>query len=153
MAYEEFESELPKPEDLVQPTPGWKQTPLQEAELMPKADTLSFPTILPLPTTKLAAACFKDGSIHVFYQAKDESIRELVFDPAEGWFSGQEDESGEVGRVVVGSGEAKPGTPLAVVAGGWMELRLFFVDKADLLKELYSNDHTDWIASESSSFF
>lgn len=89
----------------------------------------------------------------MFYQAKDVSIRELVFDPVQGWFGGQEDENGEAGRVVVGPGEAKPGTPLAVVAGGWFELRLFFVDTADLLKEFYWNDRTDWIASESSSFF
>ena len=89
----------------------------------------------------------------MFYQAKDESIRELVFDPAGGWISGLEDESGEVGRLLVGPGEAKLGTPLAVVAGGWKELRLFFVNKTDLLKELYSDDHTDWTASESPSFF
>lgn len=119
---------------------------------MLEADTVAFPTILPLPTTKLAAACSEDGSIHVFYQAKDGSIRELVFDLAQSWFNGEQNENGEVGRVVVGSEEAKPGTPLAVVAGGWMELRLFYVDKANLLKELYSNDRTDWIASESSSF-
>ena len=144
-AHEDFESELSKPEKLVPPTPGWNQTPLHESNSGPKAGAVSNPTILPLLTTKLAAARSEDGSIHVFYQAKDESIRELVFRSAKE----QNNEEDKIGRIVVDSGKAKSGTPLAVVAGGWMELRLFYVDKADLLKERYSDDHTGWIASES----
>ena len=89
----------------------------------------------------------------MFYQAKDDSIQELVFHPGKGWYGGQKGQDGQGARVLVGPGKVKSGTPLAAVTGGWNELRLFYVDKADLLKELYSDGHTDWTASESSLSF
>lgn len=138
---EDFEYPLPKPEELIPPTPGWKLTPLQD----PNADSGSkagfFPTRQPLPSTKLAAARGDDRSIHLFYQATDGSIQELTFYPGRGWSSGSN-------AVVLEPAVAKHGSPLTAVAGGWTELRLFYVDTADLLKEVYSDDHTKWTNSE-----
>jgi hypothetical protein len=112
----------------------------------PNADSGSkagfFPTRHPLPSTKLAAARGSDRSIHLFYQATEGSIQELAFYPGRGWSGGDSS-----GSNVVEPAVAKHGSPLTAVAGGWTELRLFYVDTADLLKEVYSDDHTKWTNS------
>jgi hypothetical protein len=141
--------------------PGWESTPLYDSSsdsnrtfncYYPKFNSSPFPAVHPLPTTKLAASYCHDRSIHVFYQAGDDSILELVSDSAKSWSCGKK-ENDVVSRVVVKPGEAKAGSPLAVVAGGWSELRVFYVNKEDLLKEAYSDDHTKWMESESSMLF
>ncbi|KAJ2895987.1 hypothetical protein MKZ38_005995 [Zalerion maritima] len=71
---EELETELPKPEELVPPTPGWKQTPISNVEPETGLDATAFPAISPLYTTKLAAVRSEDGMIHVLYQVRDYSI-------------------------------------------------------------------------------
>lgn len=119
-------------------TPGWALTPVDASDASP------FPTVVPLPTTKLAAVCCEDGSIHVFYQASDESIRELVFSSGQGWTGS------EAGTdVVLEPGAAKQGTSLTAVAGGWCEKRLFCVTKTNQLLEVYSDDKLKWSACKS----
>ncbi len=87
----------------------------------------------------------------MFCQATDGSILEFISHPGEGWFGGEEEKDVVVRAVtVVQPGEAKFGSPLAVVAGGWGELRVFFVDEEDSLGEAYSDYDTEWMESESS---
>lgn len=142
-----FDKELPKPEELQVPVPGWESTPIYDAESEDdtesedESDLGSFPAISPLSGTKLAAAITSDGTIHVFYQRSDGSIIDLASSPKGNW-SGT-----ETGTVVIEAGNAKTNTPLAVVEGGWNELRLFytFLDgEATKLNEVYSDDHTKW---------
>ncbi|KAK3938950.1 hypothetical protein QBC46DRAFT_342996 [Diplogelasinospora grovesii] len=103
---EGFESELSAPEKLVAPTRGWKLT---------SSITGGFPTITPLPASKLAAVRSEDCKMHVFYQSSDDTS---IHKPA------------------------KPGTPLTAVSGGWSEVRLFYVTPGDILAGGYSDDHT-----------
>ncbi len=101
---------------------------------------------MPLASTKLVAAYSENGSIHLLYQAKDESIREILYSRGKGWTgrpTGDRD-------LVLGAGTAQPGTPLAVVGGGWSEMHAFCVNKANQVLEIYSNDRVEWVASESS---
>ncbi|KAI1379573.1 hypothetical protein F4677DRAFT_442548 [Hypoxylon crocopeplum] len=133
---EDFDTELPKPEELILPSPGWKQTPLASGESDTKSLKSAFPRITPSPATKLAAIRSEIGEITVFYQNADARIHALTFNPERGWK--QEDEE------VIGLDTAKLGTPLTAVAGAWSEIRLFYVTPEDLLREVYGDDHTGW---------
>ncbi|KAI0806520.1 hypothetical protein GGR55DRAFT_696944 [Xylaria sp. FL0064] len=125
---DDFDSELPKPEELVPPTPGWKLT------------SSAFPIVTPHPLTKLAAVRTGAGEVYIFYQDNDLAIRALVSAPGKGWVQQQTD--------VVGPGEARPGTSLAVVAGGWSEARLFYVTSQNTLGESYAHDGVQWTRSK-----
>ncbi|KAM0441265.1 hypothetical protein ACHAPT_000572 [Fusarium lateritium] len=128
---DDFDLPLPKPEELIPPTPGWKLTQILGAE--------NFPDIQPLPETKLAAVRSGDGKIRVFYQGLDNSIFEAIFDPESGW---------AVGGGIVDAAEAKAGTPLTAISGGWAEVRLFLVDPSDALAYVYADDHSNWTRQE-----
>lgn len=137
---DDFDAELPSPDRLVPPAPGWKLTPVGT-----RSDVPEFPTTVSLATTKLAAVHCEDGSIHVFYQAKDESIRQLVFILGKGWIS---PDTAANAAVILEPGVAKAGTPLTAVAGGWSERRVFAVDKANKLLEVYSNNKDEWVVGK-----
>ncbi|KAF2122101.1 hypothetical protein BDV96DRAFT_682112 [Lophiotrema nucula] len=141
-AKDDFDAEMPKPDELVPPAPGWKLTPVGGIKRQAGSDAPSFPKVVPLTTTKLAAVRSEDGSIHIIYQANDESIRELVFSFGKGWI-GPDSET----DVILETGTAKPGTPLTAVAGGWSEKRVLCVTKTNQLLEVYSDDNTKWFAS------
>ncbi|KAI0426075.1 hypothetical protein F5Y09DRAFT_346067 [Xylaria sp. FL1042] len=136
---DDFDSELPKPEDLVPPTPGWKLTSLDN-ELSEVADAVNdFPVVTPHPSTKLAAVRTNAGEVYIFYQDSDLAIRVLVLVPGKGWV--------QQGTDAVGPGEARPGTSLAAVAGGWSEVRLFYVTLENTLGESYAHDGIQWARS------
>ncbi|XXG98198.1 Fe-S cluster-binding ribosome biosynthesis protein [Hypoxylon texense] len=137
---DDFDAELHKPEELIPPTPGWKQTPLYSGGSNTKSDGTTFPIVSPLPTTKLTAIHFDTGYIYVFYQEVDASIHVLVSQPGQGW----QVQSGEV----VNSQVAKPGAPLSAIVGGWNEVRLFYVTPQDELGEAYMDSHTPWVKGE-----
>ncbi|KAK4239306.1 hypothetical protein C8A03DRAFT_32645 [Achaetomium macrosporum] len=143
---DEFEHELPDPLQLVPPTPGWKLTPLSDAGSAADSGSstaaTTFPAVSPLRGSKLAAVRSEDGKVHVFYQARDHSLREMLFAPGAGWAAVE----GEDRQVVAGSDSAKPGTSLTAVSGGWAEVRLFYVTPADKLAGVYADDHTRWTA-------
>ncbi|OTA94262.1 hypothetical protein M434DRAFT_10803 [Hypoxylon sp. CO27-5] len=124
---DDFDAELPEPEKLIVPTPGWKQTPLTSG---------GFPTISPSHSSKLAAVRTDTGDIYLFYQATDSCIHALIFQPGTGW----KQESGEVVNLDL----AKPGTPLTAITGAYHEIRLFYVTPQDQLGEIYADDHTKW---------
>ncbi|KAH7305555.1 hypothetical protein B0I35DRAFT_113019 [Stachybotrys elegans] len=127
---ETFDEPLPDPGSLVPPVPGWTLTPISES---------AFPAITPLPTSKLAAVKTEDNKIHIFYQAIDGSIEELI------WGSGLPNAPWVVGETkVVGAGKAKQGTPLAAITGGWTEVRVFYVGTTDLLSASYTDEHVQW---------
>ncbi|KAJ4185052.1 hypothetical protein NW767_013011 [Fusarium falciforme] len=137
---DDFDTPLPKPEELIPPTPGWKLTPILATENGTEtSEKTGFPDIQPLPETKLAVVRSGDGKIHVFYQTADNSILEAIFNPGKGWIAEK--------SVVVASG-AKAGTPLTAISGGWAEVRLFFVDTNDVLAYVYADDHTGWVQQE-----
>ncbi|KAJ8124127.1 hypothetical protein ONZ43_g82 [Nemania bipapillata] len=139
---EEFEGELSDPAELKPPTPGWKLTPLSEdvltpvAEPTPVANTATFPIISPLSGTKLSAVRSEDGKVHVYYQSSDSSIHELLFEPGKAW------------KVIqtFGPNQAKLGSPLTAISGGWSEVRLFYVKIKDTLAGMYCDDHTQWMS-------
>ncbi|KAI8719735.1 Fucose-specific lectin [Fusarium sp. LHS14.1] len=134
---DDFDTPLPKPEELIPPTPGWTLTPILATENGTEtSDKTGFPNIQPLPETKLAVVRSGDGKLHLFYQAVDNSILEAIFNPEKGWIAEK--------SVVVASG-AKSGTPLTAISGGWAEVRLFFVDTNDVLAYIYADDHTGWV--------
>ncbi|KAI9150812.1 hypothetical protein HJFPF1_10589 [Paramyrothecium foliicola] len=136
-----FDSPLPDPGSLVPPVPGWKLTPLQEGE---SSNATQFPIVVPLSGSKLAAVRSEDSKIHIFYQASDNSIKDLVFVPGTGWVAEQLE--------VAAADVAKSGTPLTAVTGGWSETRLFYVKAADLLGAAFSNDHVSWTPADLPSF-
>lgn len=112
-----------------EPAPGWGRN-----------DDLNF--ISPSTASKLAATCSGDGRIHIFYQAQDMSIRELVSGTDKSWDSWEGDE-----KQVVAPGKAKAATPLASVSGAWAETRLFYVTPNNTLALCYSDDQTGWVES------
>ncbi|KAI0437861.1 hypothetical protein F4803DRAFT_125541 [Xylaria telfairii] len=141
-SWDDFDLELPKPEELIPLIPGWKLTPLGDGK---SAETVySFPVINPLPVTKLAAIRTDAGEIYLFYQASDLTIKVLVSAPDKGWVQ-QETEA-------VGSGQVRPGTSLAAVAGGWSEIRLFYVTPQNNLGEVYKCDGVQWTQSKLPSY-
>ncbi|RSL52447.1 hypothetical protein CEP54_010903 [Fusarium duplospermum] len=137
---DDFDAPIPKPKELIPPTPGWKLTPILATENgTESSDKTGFPDIHPLPETKLAVVRSGDGKIHVFYQAVDNSILEAIFDPEKSWIAEK--------SVAVASG-SKVGTPLTTISGVWAEMRLFFVDTNDVLSYVYADDHTGWVQQE-----
>ncbi|KAF1959905.1 hypothetical protein CC80DRAFT_489953 [Byssothecium circinans] len=146
IAKEDFEYDLPKPEEMVVPTPGWKLTELRDSKVansQKAVDTALFPKVVPLASTKLAAVHSDDGSIHVIYQAKDGSVRELLYSLGNGW---KGEPTGDNG-LILGAKTAQNGTPLTAVAGGWSETRVFCVDRTNQVLEVHSNDHVKWDVS------
>ncbi|KAF2971195.1 hypothetical protein GQX73_g2401 [Xylaria multiplex] len=133
---DDFDSDLPKPEELIPPTPGWSLTSLDDelSEVMGTVD--SFPVITPHQLTKLAAVRTNEGRIYVFYQDSDLAIRALVWIPGEGWCQ-QETE-------VAGPGQVHPGTSLAAVTGGWSEIILFYITPQNTLGGSYAHDGIQW---------
>ncbi|RYC59104.1 hypothetical protein CHU98_g7096 [Xylaria longipes] len=129
--------ELPKPEELVPPIPGWRLTPLVDKGL--ERTVNSFPVVTPLPATKLTAVRTDKGEIYLFYQDNDLSIKVLVSVSGKGWV--QETEA-------VGPGLVRPGTPLTTIAGGWSEVRLFYVTPQNTLGEVYGCDSIQWIQTK-----
>ncbi|KEY71206.1 hypothetical protein S7711_02317 [Stachybotrys chartarum IBT 7711] len=138
---EAFELPLPDPGSLVPPVPGWKLTPLRDAA---STDANAFPDITPLATTKLAAVRSEDKKFHVFYQASDNSIREIVHVPGTGWVTEQ--------PAVAAAEKAKAGTPLTAITGGWAEVRVFYVGTTDMLSGAYADDHVTWEPADIPSF-
>ncbi|KAI0449545.1 hypothetical protein F5B21DRAFT_520109 [Xylaria acuta] len=136
---DDFDSELPKPEELVPPTPGWRFTP--QGDKAPVEGTVnSFPIVTPLPVTKLAAVRTDKGEIYLFYQDNDLTIKVLVSAPGKGWVQQE--------TVAVGRGKAVAGTSLAVAAGGWSEVRLFYVTPQNTLGEVYEHDGAQWTQTQ-----
>lgn len=131
--------ELPKPEELVPRIPGWKLTPLGD-ETHTEETVYSFPAVTPLSVTKLTAIRTDAGEIYLFYQASDLTIKVLVSAPGKGWVQ-QETEA-------VGHGQVRPGTSLAAVAGGWSEVRLFYVTAQNTLGAVYERDGVQWTQSK-----
>ncbi|KAL2129778.1 hypothetical protein VTI74DRAFT_7312 [Chaetomium olivicolor] len=122
---DDFNAELPKPDEFVQPRPdelvlpvfGWKSTPIDKTKNQVQGP--SMPKVIPLRTTKLAAVRSEDESIHVIYQAKDTSIRELVYSPSKGW----NDPVAET-NVVFEAGTVKSGTPLTTLLEAYSDERI-----------------------------
>ncbi|OTB06542.1 hypothetical protein M426DRAFT_20988 [Hypoxylon sp. CI-4A] len=140
---DDFDSELPKPEELAIPIPGWKRTPLASGDQEIEFDETAFPAVSPLPNTKLAAVRSDNGEIYLFYQDGAGYISALTFQPGKGWK--------QAGGEVVYSDPtdlAKPGTPLTATVGGYSEVRLFFVTPQDQLMEVFRDDHTSWTKTE-----
>ncbi len=136
---DDFDSELPKPEELVPPTPGWKLTPLR-GKVSEAEDTVnSFPVVNPHPITKLAAVRNDKGEIYLFYQSSDLTIRALVSIPGKGWVQQK--------SPAVCSGQVQAGTALAAVAGGWSEVRLFYITSQNTMGEVYERDGEKWTES------
>jgi hypothetical protein len=138
---DDFDVEIPKPEELVPPKPGWKLTLTGHSSA---TTTGAFPEIWPLRDSKLAAVRSEDGQIHLFYQARDNSVCEALFDRRHGWEPSQ--------GVVVDASAVKPGTPLTAVSGGWAEVRLFYVSPEDQLAQSYGDDHINWVEVEAPSY-
>ena len=98
---------------------------------------IHIPKTTPLQGSKLAAVKVDGGSVTVFYQATDESIRRIDYTP------GNTDWNTKDG-VVVAAGKAKAGTPLSALVGGWSEHRLFYVTPDNKLAGAYGDAHTIW---------
>ena len=130
---ESSDSPLPDPSSLIPPTPGWRLTISPEPG---SNDPNVLPVITPLANSKLAVVRSEDMKIHIFYQASDSSIKEVVFVPGTGWVVD--------GPEIAGAGKAKPGTPLTAVTGGWSEVRVFYVGPTDLLTAAYTAEHVPW---------
>ena len=139
-----FERELPDPAKMVPPAPGWTQTILLAPGAHPTSasDRYYFPTITPLPNTKIAAVRSEDGKIHVFYQASDNTIRQATCEPDKGWTVRE--------GPIIAADKAKPGTPLTAIAGGWDELRLFYATTGEMLAGIYGDNHCPWTPRRSS---
>jgi hypothetical protein len=138
---DDFERELPDPSKMVPPSPGWSQTTLLAPGAHPTGpDNLNyFPTITPLPHGKIAATRSENGNIHVFYQANDSTIHNVVNHPGKGWTTDE--------GLIIGAGKAKPGAPLTAIAGGWDELRLFYATTGEMLASVYRDDRCGWAPS------
>ena len=130
---ESSDSPLPDPSSLIPPIPGWKLTVSPEPG---SNDPNILPVITPLANSKLAVVRSEDMKIHLFYQASDGSIKEVAFIPGTGWIID--------GPEIAGAGNAKPGTPLTAVTGGWSEVRVFYVGTTDLLMAAITGDHVPW---------
>jgi hypothetical protein len=100
----------------------------------------SFPEIAPHPITKIAAIRSDKGEIYVFYQGQDLSVRVSVLVPGKGWTRQK--------TPVLGSEEVQAGTALAAVAGGWSEVRLFFVTQQGTIGEAYQHEGGNWTRSK-----
>jgi hypothetical protein len=138
---DDFERELPDPSKMVPPSPGWSQTTLLAPGAHPTGpDNLNyFPTNTPLPHGKIAATRSENGKIHVFYQANDSTIHNVVNHPGKGWTTDE--------GLIIGAGKAKPGAPLTAIAGGWDELRLFYATTGEMLAGVYRDDRCGWAPS------
>jgi hypothetical protein len=126
---------------MVQPSPGRTQTTLHAPGAHPTSpvNINYFPTISPLPHGKIAATRSENGNIHVFYQASDSTIHNVVYHPGKGWATDE--------ALIIGAGKAKLGAPLTAIAGGWDELRLFYVTTGEMLAGVYRDDRCGWAPS------
>jgi hypothetical protein len=132
---EAFDTPLPDPGNLVPPTPGWKLTPLQSES----GTANDFPVIVPLASSKLAAIRSENSNIHIFYQASDNAIKEIVYITGTGWVSHTAD--------VADAAMVKSGTPIAAVTGGWSEIQVFYVRPTDLLMAAYNDERVPWTSA------
>ncbi|KAJ3568170.1 hypothetical protein NPX13_g6515 [Xylaria arbuscula] len=137
---DDFDTDLPKPEDLVPPTPGWRLTPLSSKLLDKESTSESFPEITPHPVTKIAAVRSDKGEIYIFYQEQDLSVRGLVLVPGKGWARRE--------TPILGSEEVQAGAALAAVVGGWSEVRLYYITRQSTIGEVYQPDGGKWTRSE-----
>ncbi|KAK4104272.1 hypothetical protein N658DRAFT_420143 [Parathielavia hyrcaniae] len=138
--HDTFDTALPAPSKLVPPHPGWSQTTLRHYGTYPANDAdHSFVEVKPSAGSKIAAVRSEDGSLSVYYQTDDNAVCRLLTDTTGRW-------NGSVYNVL-GSTQAKKGSPLTVVTGGWNEMRLFYVTPKETLAGTCLYDAGQWTPS------
>ncbi|KAI2615689.1 hypothetical protein GGR54DRAFT_632088 [Hypoxylon sp. NC1633] len=133
---DDFDVELPRPEELIPPTPGWASTRLSDEASNDRGAADVLPVVKPHPITKLTSVRTERDEIYLFYQAYDGTIRVLIHTPGKGW--AQRDSS------IVSSSQIQAGSALTAVAGGWSEIRLFYVTPKKTLGEVYLYNGEVW---------
>jgi len=100
-------------------------------------DDPNLPEITPAPSGRLTTTLSddeEDANVHVIYQDAENLIKEIKFDASsKAW-------SDSIETVAT---DAKPGTSLSVVATAG-ELRLFYQNTQDLVRERYSSVSENW---------